>query len=70
MNFEHQASQMNVITVNGRQHVIRVVDRNFKKDLPDPNYRGTGQALVGILKKNETLEQFRADWVERETERK
>jgi len=69
-DLEKEAKMMNVIKVYGKQHVIRPVDRNFRnyKDLPSPDYMHTGQALVGILKKNETLKQFRANWVEGQTQ--
>ena len=63
------------LEVNGRIHILKLVDRNgqyyFKHQkerrparmeaLPNPNYKGTGMALCGILKKGETLEQ----WIER-----
>jgi len=69
INFKKEAEQMNVIKAHGRQHVIRIVERSFYKNIPDPNYMHTGQALVGILRDHETLEQFRAEWVKKEIER-
>jgi hypothetical protein len=60
------------IDVKGKQHVIIEVNRIDYKLLhgqttqrnvaEQPNYRGSGMALCGILKKGQTLEQFKANY--------
>ncbi len=67
----NQAAKMNTITVFGRQHVIRPVpSRGETKDIEtgkiiirDADYRGTGLAWAGTLRKNETLQEFQERWI-------
>lgn len=54
-------STMNPIEVNGRIHVIRPFTRETSY-YPDPNYLGTGQALVGVVKEGETFLDFRNNY--------
>lgn len=44
------------IQVNGRLHVLCFVED--RRGYPNPNYRGTGKALCGVIEKGDTLE----DW--------
>lgn len=66
-DFESEATEMQVITIYGKSHVIRPVLRDNKYS--DPNYLDTTQALIGILKKHETFEQFKAEWIRKEIKR-
>ena len=43
--------------MQGRLHVIRQIGE--RQGYPLPNFNGTGQALCGLLKKGETLDQWR-----------
>ena len=61
---EKQASKMKLLLTTGKRHVIRPVIRKSTV-LNKPNYFGTKQASVGILKENETLQEFREKWIER-----
>ena len=52
------------LQVNSRIHVLTDTDRSRQEQInviPNPNYCNTGKALAGILRKNETLE----DWINR-----
>lgn len=53
-------AQYETIKVIGRTHIIK---EDFRKDMgfPDPNYEGTGKALVGVCRVGESLE----EWVKR-----
>ena len=64
VRFEKQANEMTVINVNNKQHVIRPFIRDYP-NYPKPNYRNTGCAFVGILKKEETLNQFKTKWADK-----
>jgi hypothetical protein len=46
------------IKVNNRLHVLREISWRYA-DYPLPDYRETGKALAGIVKKGETLN----DWL-------
>jgi len=50
-------SNYKTITVHSRTHVLTDYDRN-NKVYPNPNYKNTGMALVGILRKDETLKEW------------
>jgi hypothetical protein len=53
---------MEVIEYNGRGHVLRRVNRNGTdsdgKPYPEPNFRGTGMALCGVLLPGQNLKQW------------
>lgn len=53
-------AQYETIKVVNRTHIIK---EDFRKDMcfPDPNYQGTGKALVGVCRVGETLD----EWVKR-----
>jgi len=70
---ELMASTMYLVTVFGKQHVVttnhyrrNAVDSHTGKKVltPEANYmrNNRGQALCGILKEGETLEEFRENW--------
>lgn len=61
---EKNSEPISVINVDGIGHVIRPSSRGVStgkdgKNIPDANYRGTGQALCGILLKGESLNQWK-----------
>ena len=59
-----EANTMSLIRVYGHNHVIRPFKRGISiNDFSEPNYLGTGEAFVGILKKYQTFEDFKSDWV-------
>lgn len=47
-----------VIESYGHNYVMRELDRNKKKGFPNPNFMGSMMALRGILKPDETINQF------------
>ena len=72
MEQKNDVEVLSVININGRAHVIKEVMRDGMYPdpetgekshipIPRPNYEGTGQALCGVLKKNETF----LDWKKR-----
>lgn len=48
------------VEVYGRTHVVCSI-YTYRPSYPDPNYRNTGMALCGVLKKGETLD----GWIKR-----
>lgn len=56
------ADKFEVIKVHGRKHVITQCTSYDRGIHSDPNYLGTGKALVGVLR-NQTLQEFRDGWV-------
>jgi len=59
---------MKTIKVNGREHIVKHVDRPNYYDpkigivkMPQPNYMGTGMALCGILQPGQNLKQWLDD---------
>lgn len=46
------------IEVQGHTHVLIIADNRFSNNFADANYRMTGKALCGVMRKGETLEQF------------
>lgn len=48
---------MSVLKVGLHKHVVRISDDSISN-----NYLGTGKVLVGILKDNETLAEFKKRW--------
>lgn len=59
-----------VLVAKGVIHVVRTIDVNEKRDrernnTPPPNYLGTRKMLVGVLKKNETFENFWKRYISR-----
>lgn len=68
-NFAAIADQFQIKIVNKRKHIVsshihRIDKTNLGKIYPQPNYMGTGMALVGVLH-NQTFDQFKKSWVER-----
>ena len=64
--YEEQIESMKIIIVHGYQHIIMPYRRTMVNEnivYPNPNYRGTGMALVGVLKKGQTLNQFKKQWL-------
>ena len=55
-----EAYSMQVLIVHGHKHVIRPFDHD---PYPQPDYRGTGMALCGVLREGQTLDHFRNDWI-------
>lgn len=57
-----------VLKVNGKEHILKPSMRMFAahtnlyghriEAIPQANYRGTGMCLCGVLKKDQSLEQF------------
>lgn len=61
---ENATKAMSVISVFGRKHVIMPpLSNKSEGDFKDPNYLSTKNALVGILKIGETLDQFKKRWL-------
>lgn len=58
-----KADEMKTIPVNGRVHVVRSTEYRYGR-YPEPNYQSTGMALVAVLKKGQTLDDFKKQWVE------
>ena len=67
--------EITTIKMNGRTHVVTSVERNGRykiydphtgnylgegEPIPQPNYKGTGKALCGILRKSEVLETWKS----------
>lgn len=46
------------LMVHGKWHVLKIVESRYSNKIDDANYMGKGLALCGILKKNETIEDF------------
>ena len=61
-NYKELADEMSIFVLHGRKHVLRPFYRNAK-EYPEPDYLGTGRALVAILKTNETLKSFKKNWI-------
>ena len=61
---EKQARTMRILIVNGQNHVIGLFKRN-DPTIKEPDYRGTGNALLGVLAKGEKLESFKKKWLNR-----
>lgn len=61
--YTQQANEMKVMSVHGRAHVIRPVERY--KGSPQANYRGSRMGLVAVLYKGESLESFKKMWIKR-----
>ena len=59
-----QAVEMKIMESHGQSLVIRPVSRN--SDIKDPDFKETGQALCGVLYPEQTLDQFKSDWVKRQ----
>lgn len=56
-----EADTMAELQVNGHTHIIRP----YSREGVEPNYRNSGMALCGILKSNQTLNQFKKWWIAR-----
>ncbi len=61
------SNNFKIVEVHDRQHVISfiLVHAERKGRYPEPNYKGTTGALVGILKKSQTLADFKMKWLSR-----
>ena len=59
-----QTNTFSLKVVHGHYHVLMPFYRNSTEYL-DPDYLGTGKALVGILnkEKSQTLQEFKEQWV-------
>lgn len=57
-----------VISAGTRQHVVCNA-RSRNNVYPDANYAGTGMALCGVLKQDETINDFKKMVSKREAER-
>jgi hypothetical protein len=59
-----------ILQVNGREHVVKRVTRSGTDSegvpYPEPNYRGPGMALCGILRKGQTLQEWKNERAKRE----
>jgi len=71
MNTNEEMKTLSVLPVCGRRHVVKRIERTgvlkykvkgtsrmFTTLIPQPNYRGTGLALCGILLRGETLQEW------------
>lgn len=47
-----------IINVSKRQHVLTAASTREGTIFPEANYLGTGLALCGVLKKDQTLEKW------------
>lgn len=63
-----------VVEVTGKRHVVKDCKRPIQYDairkttllsIPSANYLGTGMGLCGILKPEQTLEDFREKYLSR-----
>jgi len=63
-----------IIDVDGQSHVVKecyrpghYLDPDTREKIPvdQPNYRGTGMCLCGILKKGQTLDEFTRLYIEK-----
>ena len=61
--FAEQAATMQLITSVNRKHVVMPFLRNAYP-FAEPNYLNTGMALIGVLRKDQTLDEFRQEWIE------
>lgn len=48
----------NFLILHEGRYILKIVERETSIH-NSPNFKGTGLALVGMLKKNETIEQFK-----------
>jgi len=52
----NRVRQVSILKVGNFEHVI--TPAFGRGNYPNPNYRGTGQALCGVLNKGENLHEF------------
>jgi hypothetical protein len=64
MDLQDRIDQMKVMKSYDFEHVLIPRDRGYTEH-DNPDYRGTGLALCGILKQGQSLESFRSDWIVR-----
>ncbi len=57
---------MTLFRINTRDHVLTPVDREYTA-YPSANYESTQLGLCGILKRGETLESFKDDYIKRKS---
>lgn len=55
-------NSMRTFSLNHRTHVIVPIER-YDETFPDPNYCDTGCAGVGVLKKGQTLNEFKEKYL-------
>jgi hypothetical protein len=62
--FIQQTNTFSVKVVHGHYHILMPLYRN-STEFPDPDYLGTGKALIGVLnkEKGETFNEFKEQWV-------
>ena len=58
---ESALASMSTILVHGERHVIRPMDRKGSS-YPNANYLNTDQALVGVLRRTQSFDSFKAKW--------
>jgi hypothetical protein len=54
-----------IITISNRSHIIATPLNKRDSKFYDTNYRNTNKALIGILKSNETLDEFKKRYIQR-----
>ena len=59
-----EAHEMKVMESHGKSLIIRPIIR--KSFIKDPDFCKTGHALCGVLYPQQTLDQFKKEWVERQ----
>lgn len=59
-----EANQMRLFMFSGRRMVLRPFKRNSRY-YRDPNYMRQNLALCGVLKKSETLDDFKKRWIKK-----
>ena len=63
-NLDLFLSEVETIPVCGYRHAIMPVPKRSNPIIPDANYKGTGKALIGYLRKGETLQEFKERYKE------
>ena len=60
----HEMNSFSYMKIYGRMYVLRPIERDARYNCPNPDFIGTHNALVGIGRKGETLEEFKKRWLE------
>jgi len=61
LRVQKEAESMAELKVYGHTHIIRP----YTREGTEPNYRNTGMAFCGILKPNQTFNQFKSWWTKK-----